>query len=280
MPLPEDVRILMSAPDSPTISLGFDWSDGESPLSDFYDDVDMTPGSRRACEEMIQELEFIARGPDGEDIALWLYRPGIEPERAPIVTLDSEGRLECPAATLADYLLTRVGEPDEIRAWCAAHGIDTAPNETMMRAKVRLLPDPQDRWDDLERGTDERPEIRLDAPRAIEDLLGMAGADPRVLRFLESVEAKDSPLEIQCDGWGRVKTVFLSPDTLRAPLGVRGVSLGGEAASLEPLGPPDKSGKGWLRWDEGDLALHVALSEGRVSRITLMLRGSLPPHLR
>jgi hypothetical protein len=279
MAIPEDVRIFKSAPDSPTISLGFDWSDGESPLSDFFEHVDLTLGSRRACEQMIEELEFIARGPDGEDIALWTYRPGIELERAPIVTLDSEGRLECPAATLADYLLTRVGDPGEIRAWCAAHGIDTAPSEKMIHAKVRLLPSPQDRWDDLERGMEERPEIRLDAPTAIEHLLGMAGADPRALRFLESVEAKDCPLEIQCDGWGRVKTVFLSPDALRTPVSVRGVSLGAGPTSLEPLGRPHKSGQGWFRWDEGDLALHVELSEARVSRITLMLRESLPPHL-
>ncbi|RPH36334.1 MAG: hypothetical protein EHM91_16150 [Planctomycetota bacterium] len=132
----------------------------------------------------------------------------------------------------------------------------------------------------MERGNEERPEIRLDAPRAIEDLLGMAGSDPRVPRFLEAVEVTDSPLDSLCDGWGRVKTVFLSPDTLRASLSVRGVSLGAETSSLEPLGPPHKSGKGWFRWDDEDLALHVTLSEGLVSRITLMLRGSLPPHLR
>jgi hypothetical protein len=229
---------------------------------------------------MFRELSFVARGDDGEDIALGCYSSDVPLERAPIVVLDSEGQLECRAATFSDLLVSMVDDPDEIRSWCTTHGIDTAPTRELVDAKVRLLPCPNDRSVALQLGESLSLPIRQEDPATIENLIGMAGADPRVLRFLESVERKETPLEIRCDRAGRVATIYIAPDSVRLPLEIRGISLGAPATALDLLGIPNKTGKSWSRWDDGDLALHVEFPDKLISKITLMLRSSLPQHLR
>jgi hypothetical protein len=85
---------------------------------------------------------------------------------------------------------------------------------------------------------------------------------------------------VSCDFAGRIDTLWLKPEHLAAPLSVRGVTVGGPVSQLEALGSPTRSGEGWLRWDAGDVALHMEHAEGRVQGVTLMRRPSLPPHLR
>lgn len=280
MTFPRDLKIFRSAPDSPAAALGIEWcKEGERPAG-YLDLPESDSRTRGAWEQMFRELTFVARGDEGEKIALWRHSPDVPLEHAPVVVLDPEGQLDCRAATFSDFLVSKVNDPEALRSWCAAHGIDTAGTPERVRAKVRLLPDPNDRASALQQGDSSPLPVRTEDPRTIEDLLGMAGRDPRVLRFLESVEREDNPLQIQCDRAGRVATIFIEPESVRVPLEIRGFTLGSPASTLASLGTPHKTAPGWSRWDAGDVALHVEFPTGHVSRITLMARSSLPPHLR
>jgi hypothetical protein len=232
-------------------------------------------------ERMFRELVFIARDDDDQDIALWKHSTEIPEERAPIVVLDSEGQLECRAATFADLLVTMMEDPGLVQSWCLAREIPVSPNAEIARAKVRLLPDANERAQAFQLGGDPPPlHVRDVPPQMIEDLPGMAGGDPRVSEFLEAIESKENPIEVLCDRQGRVRTLFLTPESVRVPIKVYGIPFGVSDFALAALGQPTKKGETWARWDDGDLAVHYEFPNRQVSRITIMLRSSLPPHLR
>jgi hypothetical protein len=110
MSLPKDVLDLRSAPDSPAAALGLRWCrEGEVPPG-YLDVPDLDPQVKKAWETMFRELTSLAEGPEGEWTALWRHGPGVAPERAPVVVLDTEGQLQCRAATA--LLPARTGEPE------------------------------------------------------------------------------------------------------------------------------------------------------------------------
>jgi hypothetical protein len=269
--LPKDVQLLKSDPASPAASSGVEWLP-EARVPSGYLDVPERE-RREAWERIFLELRFVAKADDDQDIALWTYAPGVD--RAPVVTLDSEGQLALQTLTFADYLLTLAEDPVPLREWCAARGIDLAPTEELARARVRLLPDPQDRWEAYLRRDESRPAVRTEEPRQLEDLLGMAGSDPRVMRTLTSVESAERPIEVVCDRWGRVTVLSVSRGMLRTEATLRGISPGGPAPSLDVLGTPGKVGRGWSRWDWGDRSLLAEVSGSSITRLTMQLQEPL-----
>jgi hypothetical protein len=277
MSLPKDVLELRSAPDSPAAALGLRWCREDEVPPGYLDVPDLDPQMKKAWETMFRELTFVAEGPEGEWIALWRHGPGVAPERAPVVVLDTEGQLQCRAATVADLLHGMAEDPGPLEAWCEFRSIELSPDPA---CDVRFVPDPNGRCQALQEGDTAPLPARAGEPEGLEDVLGMSGADGAVARAIGLIESFSHRLEIQCDRAGRVATIFLTPETLRKPVKVRGISLRDPPSALAALGKPDRSGPGWSRWDRGDVALHVEAGDRGVSRITLMLKSSLPPHLR
>jgi hypothetical protein len=278
--LPKDIRMLRSAPDAPTRHLEFEWCAPGTRPPGYVDVPELSAQERAGWERMFRELHFIASQGDGSWFALWQHSPGVSLAEAPIVRLDTEGQLECVGATLADSLVREADEPEALRTWFLSRGLEVARDFGDAVARCRFVPDPGGRLSRIQEGESLEASPRDVTPESPEDLLGMHGADARARAYIARIERPDSPLELCCDFAGRISTVWLKPEHLAAPLSVRGVVVGGPVDALAKLGSPTRSGKGWTRWDTGDVALHIEQADGRVRQVTLMYRPSLPSHLR
>lgn len=278
--LPKDIRMLRSAPDAPTQDLEFEWCAPGTVPPGFVDVPELSAQERAGWEHMFRELHFLASQWDGSWLALWRHSPGVALAEAPVVKLDTEGQLQCVGATLADALVRESEDPEEVRPWFVSRGLEVARDFDDAVARCRFVPDPQGRLERLQEGEGFEASPRDAAPGSPEELLGMHGADARARAYVTRIEREERPLELSCDFAGRISTVWLKPEHLVAPLSVRGVTVGGPVGAIARLGPPTRSGKGWSRWDTGDVALHIEQADGRVRQITLMYRPSLPSHLR
>ncbi|HYO70690.1 MAG TPA: hypothetical protein VEU33_31885 [Archangium sp.] len=278
--LPKDVQLLRGAPDAPMRHLEFEWCAPGTVPPGFVDVPELSAQERAGWEQLFRELHFIASQWDGSWFALWQHSPGVPLAEAPIVRLDTEGQLQCVGATLADSLIREAEEPESLHAWFLSRGLEVARDFHDAVARCRFVPDPQGRLARLQEGEGLEATPRDTAPESPDGLLGMHGADARARAYVARIERRDSPLELSCDFAGRISTVWLKPEHLVAPLSVRGIAVGGPVEPLARLGSPTRSGKGWARWDTGDVALHIEQADGRVRQITLMYRPSLPPHLR
>jgi hypothetical protein len=278
--LPKDIRMLRSAPDAPTMHLEFEWCAPGTLPPGFVDVQELSAQELAGWEHMFRELHFFASQGDGGWLALWRHSPGVSLAEAPIVRLDTEGQLECVGATLADFLVREAEEPQALRTWFLSRGLEVARDAGDAMARCRFVPHPGARLARLQEGGSLEAVPRDVEPGSPEELLGLHGADARARAYVARIERQDRPLELRCDFAGRISTVWLKPEHLVAPLSVHGVVVGGPVAPLERLGSPTRKGKGWARWDMGDVALHIEQADGRVRQITLMYRPSLPPHLR
>ena len=233
---------------------------------------------------MFAELTFVAESDEGDAIALWRYRDDIAEDRAPVVVLDTEGQLACTATCLSDHvvrsLLESDQDPEPIRAWLGTHGVATLATLEHLDAAVRFLPDPNARLLALQEDDSGLLPISRMRPTEILHLLGMLGEDPQVAAFLAAIENESHPIPVACDRVGRVCTIHLLPDSMKSVVSVRGISLGQPASALAHLGTPTRSKSTWKRWDDDTVAMHVELSNDRVSRMTLMATATLPTHLK
>jgi hypothetical protein len=96
----------------------------------------------------------------------------------------------------------------------------------------------------------------------------MSGEDPQVAAFLEAIENPANPIHVACDRVGRVCTISLTASSVRFPVTVRGISLGLPTSALAGLGTPTLSGSRgstWKRWDDDVAAMHVELTDDRIS---------------
>jgi hypothetical protein len=83
---------------------------------------------RRAYQRMFQEIGFIAYAVDPQMFGYWFYDNQVTVDRAPIVTLNSEGTFKLCDANLQDYLLlgTMESGPENVRRlkrWFKEHDI-------------------------------------------------------------------------------------------------------------------------------------------------------------
>ena len=263
--------------------LGYRWVEpgytppGYEPSADAQDSVGT------AWKAMFTELTFVAESDEGDAIALWRYREDVAEDRAPIVVVDTEGQLTCTATSLANHVvrsqLQRDEDPEPIRAWLGTNGIPTLATLELLYASVRFLPDPGARLEALQDGDAGLLPITRTQPTEVLHLLGMLGDDPRVAAFLAGIENPSNPIHVACDRVGRVCTIALLPDSVIGVVSVRGISLGLPASALTRLGSPTMSKPTWRRWDDDTVAMHVELTDDRVSRITLMATATLPDHL-
>jgi hypothetical protein len=280
MPLPKDVNILRNTA-APWPFDTFRWLEPGFVPAEYLEpssEIDLVA----ARAEIFRQLTFIAEDEESGYIALWQYHDDVSPDRAPVVYLDSEGSFSVTATSLADHGIQSFGpdgDTSELLDWLDANGIHASRNWREVMATVRFMPDPNERFEALLNGETSVLPPKTSTPRTIEDLIGMSGQDSQVEAFLKTVESPELPIELQCDRDGRIKTIFLTEANLLQPVLVRGISLGQPESATDRLGAPTRSGSGWKRWDDDHLALHVTVSNGVISRISLMATATLPKHL-
>jgi hypothetical protein len=278
-PLPRDLE-LARASDRLAESLGLRWID--APPEGYSDGADARDAG--AWRATFSELRFVAETDDGEALALWRFEPGVSLATAPIVGLDSEGQLSCRGASFADALVAIAPDPGEVVALYRENGVDVASTPEVVRARARFLPNPDARHRRRESGTREVLVERTAEPSTVEDLVGMSARDPRVAVMLAGIEENERPLELWTDGDGRLSVLYLEPGRLKIPVPVRGIPLGASESALAALGPASRRGEvsthRWATWDQSGVRMHVEVSEGLVSRITLSAIEVLPAHLR
>ena len=106
---------------------------------------------RRAAQRMFQEIGFIAYSVDPQLFGYWFHDDQVTVERAPIVTLNSEGTFYLCDANLQDYLLLGPYErqPENVRLlrrWFKEHNIPLSPPAWF---KENSRPRPRFEWDAL-----------------------------------------------------------------------------------------------------------------------------------
>jgi hypothetical protein len=106
---------------------------------------------RGAYQRMFQQIGFIAYAVDPQMFGYWFYDDQMTVERAPIVTLNSEGTFKLCDANLQDYLLLGAMEsgPENVRRlrrWFKEHDI---PLSSAAWFKENSRPRPRFEWDAL-----------------------------------------------------------------------------------------------------------------------------------
>jgi hypothetical protein len=106
---------------------------------------------RRAYEKMFQEIGFIGHAVEPQMFGYWFYDDQVTVERAPMITLNSEGSFHLCDANLQDYLLLGAyeREPENVpllRRWFKEHDI---PVSSSAWFKKHSAPRPRAEWDAL-----------------------------------------------------------------------------------------------------------------------------------
>jgi hypothetical protein len=106
---------------------------------------------RRAAQRMFQEIGFIAYSVDPQMFGYWFYDDQVTVDRAPIVSLNSEGTFHLCDANLQDYLLLGAFEHQpknvrRLRRWFKEHNI---PLSSSAWFKENSRPRPRFEWDAL-----------------------------------------------------------------------------------------------------------------------------------
>jgi hypothetical protein len=203
----------------------------------------------RAHRRLFERLGFFAEDDDG---SLWAFDLASPAEEPPVAVLDTGGQYTWRGIDLAQALAV-----DSDARYVATQFL---PSLTELHARhyaeetgAPLPPYP------AASGT-----ARADDP---ETWLGISG---EALRALLGADLPGDQVAA-CDEEGRVSTVWLPREGSLASLAVRGVVLGATKESvLERLGAPTTQRPAWVRFDGGGRALHLEVTGGVVSRVTLM----------
>jgi hypothetical protein len=100
---------------------------------------------------MFQEIGFIAYSVEPQMFGYWFYDDQVTVDRAPVVSLNSEGTFYLCEANLQDYLLLGASErgPQNVRRlrrWFKEHNI---PLSSSAWFKENSRPRPRFEWDEL-----------------------------------------------------------------------------------------------------------------------------------
>ena len=233
----------------------------------------------RAHRRLFQRIGFFAEDGDGGFIGFHLDTENRDDP--PVVQLDSEGQYRWLGITLGDALLRLaddLGDVERMGQWLRALEITTAPLKTV-GATTQFLPslqDLQERWYYEELGTPRRALDSSVAPAVPNNpntwLLRPGAEVAGVLRSLLGVAAGDFPDKqwVACDGDGRVNTIWLQRVGATASTSVLGFGFGAIPSQIEAsLGPPQRRGGNWLRYEHGVVAVRFGFTQGNVDDIYL-----------
>jgi len=273
--LPPDVVSLRVAPPEWFAAEGFRWLDDPSEL-DGYLGKGVPEASRAAYERMFADILWV--GVDEEDncFGLWRHHAELTWERAPIVGLDNEGTFTSHHRNVTSYLLEYArdreyeGLLEQIMAWMESTGVSAPLEDDEMWDIGELLPNAQDRFDAMHDGRVVRP-TRLEPARIerLEQVLGSIGDRESVRTFLAEQQTPGTSFGLDCDGWGRIRTIVVPSGQWVARFGVQPGSTREQV--MTRLGQPERRYESALRYLSGsDVAIQYEFDRERLESVYLL----------
>jgi hypothetical protein len=250
----------------------------------------MSPPGWWALQDF-EEMAPVAWSGEGHYLALWRFAPEQSWEQAATVALNEKVGFYCMGASLADHVVLALGErEEEALAWFRERGLNVSASVAETRTLLRRLPSPEYR---LHRDLEEEeareqgkvlptiPPTRTAEPQQLAGLLGMSAEDPRVEALLQRLEVVDKPLDLECNGWGRVAKLSFPKDDLLISFSLEGIHFNDPQAEVHSkLGKPSASGKDWDRYDRQDRGLHLYYVWGKVRVMSLLWLPVVPEDMR
>jgi hypothetical protein len=235
----------------------------------------------RAHQTVFSRLGFFAA--DDNSGFLAFGQQGFSKDDPPVLELDSEGQYSWLGLNLSEAILRTaesIQEEDAAVEWLAKHGMPCM-DVGEIGSSTQFLPSLADLHKRLYWQIKGEPRQYLPTPAqtaSIHDpstwLLRPGAEVEKVITALAGSEAK--PLLqtqwVECDGDGRVCTVWLKRLGAISHIKVHGIGFGTPAPEVRNLlGLPAFEGTNWVRYDSGGLGTHFAFnSQSMVEEITLM----------
>jgi hypothetical protein len=237
----------------------------------------------RAHQQAFKRLGVIAEDDDSGFLAYDFQTGPVD--NPPVVQLDSEGQYSWKGANLGEALYRVAedkGEPEEAKEWLAAHGL--AVGELgVLGSTTQFLPSIKDWHSGLYYEFKGNPRSKIaDSAKPAEPndpetwLLRPGKEVQKALLTLLNLPGDVTPAEqwVDCDGDGRVTTIWLKKRNETIQMGIHGVRFGmpeNEVTAL--IGTPEKTGKGWVKFAFGQQRLRLGIKNGVVESLSLFIEG-------